>query len=94
MTAWQWYETDKQLPKITNGDGTSDYVLGFTAADFLPQVVKYSDGSYIERGWWTTAFKHLSMKIGGRCYARQRFPYWSPIEQPTLERLLEQTKED
>ena len=90
MAAWQWYDTGKQLPKITNGDGTSDYVLAFPGAGCLPQVVKYSDGSYTKRGWWTTDFKHLSMKTGGRCSAQQRFPYWSPIEQPTFERLLEQ----
>lgn len=94
MTEWRWYDTGKQLPKITNGDGTSDYVLGFTGAGCLPQVVKYSDGSYTKRGWWTTDFRHLSMKTGGRCSTEQRFPYWSPIEQPAFERLLEQTEED
>lgn len=94
MTAWQWHETDKRLPKITNGDGTSDYVLAFPGAGCLPQVVKYSDGSYSERGWWTTDFKHLSLKTGGRCNARQRFPYWSPIEQPTFERLIEQERKE
>lgn len=93
MTAWQWYETDKHLPKITSGDGTSDYVLVFPGAGCLPQVAKYSDGSYIKRGWWTTNFKHLSMKTGGRCITGQRFPYWSPIEQPTFERLLEHTED-
>ena len=94
MTAWQWHETDKRLPEITNGDGTSDYVLGFPGSGCLPKVVKYSDGSYTKRGWWTTDFKHLSLKTGGRCNARQRFPYWSPIELPTFERLLKQTKEE
>ena len=94
MTAWQWHETDKHLPKITSGDGTSDYVLAFPGPGCLPPVVKYSDGSYTKRGWWNTDFKHLSMKTGGRCNAKQRFYYWSSIEQPTFEMLLEQTKED
>lgn len=93
MTAWQWHETDKHLPKITNGDGTSDYVLAFPGAGCLPQVAKYSDGSYQKRGWWTTDFRYLSMRVGGRGSTQQRFPFWSPIEQPTFERLLEQEKE-
>ena len=90
MKAWQWYETDKQLPKITNGDGTSDYILAFPGS-FLPQVVKYSNGSSTKRGWWTTDLRFLSMRVGGRCSTQQRFPFWSHIEQPTFENLLEQT---
>lgn len=90
MAKWKWNYTDKTLPEIKNGDGTSDYVLAFPGNGCLPQVVKYSDGSYTKRGWWTTDFRHLSMRVGGRCSTQQRFPYWSPIEQPTFENLLKQ----
>lgn len=93
MTGWRWYYTDKQLPEITSGDGTSDYVLAFPGNGCLPQVVRYSDGSYQKRGWWTTDFRYLSMRVGGRGSTQQRFPFWSPIEQPTFEKLLGQEKE-
>ena len=93
MTEWRWNYTDKQLPEITSGDGTSDYVLAFPGNGCLPQVAKYSDGSYQKRGWWTTDFRYLSMRVGGRGSTQQRFPFWSPIEQPTFERLLEQDKQ-
>lgn len=94
MTEWRWNYTDKTLPEVNSGDGTSDYVLAFPGSGCLPQVVKYSDGSYKKRGWWTTDFRFLSMRVGGRFSTQQRFPYWSPIEQPTFENLLEQEKED
>ena len=90
MAEWKWYYTDKTLPEIISGDGTSDYVLAFPGCGCLPKVVKYSDGSYTKRGWWTTDFRHLSMQVGGRCSTQQRFPFWSPIELPTFEKLLEQ----
>ena len=93
MAKWKWNDTDKTLPEIKYGDGTSDYVLAFPGSG-LPYVVLYSDGSCKKRGWWTTDSRYFSMRVGGRCSAMQRFPYWAPIEQPTLENLLEQDKED
>lgn len=92
MAKWKWNYTDKTLPEIKNGDGTSDYVLAFPGNGCLPQVVKYSDGSYTKRGWWTTDFRFLSLQTGGQARKQQRFPFWSPIEQPTFENLLEQEK--
>ena len=90
MAEWHWHYTDEELPAITSGDGTSDYVLAFPGSGCLPKVVKYSDGSYTKRGWWTTDSRHLSMRECGRYRSRQRFPFWANIEQPTFEKLLKQ----
>ena len=51
MAEWHWHYTDEELPAITSGDGTSDYVLAFPGSGCLPKVVKYSDGSSTTRGW-------------------------------------------
>ena len=52
MTAWHWYETDKHLPKITNGDGTSDYEDQYhkiieRMEDHLQKMLKHAEALHI-----------------------------------------------
>ena len=80
-----WIKVEDQLPEV-DGSGESDYVLACNAETrFIPKVVKYSNGEYSKRGWYTTRLGDYIPFHSGRGKDRHlTFTHWMKIELPHL----------
>ena len=76
----EWIKTSDRLPE-TDAAGESEYVLAYRGFRAIPQIVKYSDGSYTRKGWWTQTFEFVPFQ--SRRLGRQTFTHWCKIELPT-----------
>lgn len=59
----------------------SDYVIAYLGSRMLPQILKYSDGTWTEKGWWTTDYRHIPFLLGIGI-KHLSVTHWAEIEYP------------
>ena len=81
-----WIRTDDRLPEV-DPSGESDYVLACNAETrFIPKVVKYSNGEWSRRGWYTQRIgEHIPFHTGRGKDRHPTFTHWMKIELPNKE---------
>lgn len=80
-----WIKVEDRLPEV-NASGESDYVLACNAETRpIPKVVKYSNGEYSMRGWYTQRIGEYIPFLSGRGKdSHLTFTHWMKIELPHL----------
>lgn len=82
----EWISINEQLPEV-GADGESDYVLVCNVATrALPRIVRYSNGEYSKKGWWTQNFDyipiHSKIKSAKTSLTFTHFTHWAKIDLP------------
>lgn len=77
-----WIKTIDKLPQVDDRTGESDYVIAYLGSRMLPLILKYSDGSVTEKGWWTTDYRHIPFLSGKGKVKHLSVTHWAEIEYP------------